>query len=198
MNIAGQTNRAHASLPKTHRTTNEMRSIQVLVLSLCFTLVLSAQSKMTNEDVIRMTQQGITPAVVTQAIQSSRAVDFHVTPADQPGLASAGVPRPVIIAMVERVMRDAARSSSYVAEVPTVAPTMAAPAARPQTEPRPHVVKEFPALRAGQPEVAGGLTIAHGAGLTKAGVAVDGGISIHPRFTAIGEYNYTPLASGSV
>src|SRR2546425_277988 len=106
-----------------------MRYIQVLVLSLCFTLVLSAQSKMTNEDVIRMTQQGIAPAVVTEAIQSSRAVDFHVTPEDQPGLASAGVSKPVIVAMVQPVMRDAARSSSYLSEVaPAVAaPTVAAP-----------------------------------------------------------------------
>jgi opacity protein-like surface antigen len=34
--------------------------------------------------------------------------------------------------------------------------------------------------------------------LNKAGVLVDGGVTLHPNFTVIGEYNYIPIGSGSI
>jgi hypothetical protein len=70
-----------------------------------------AQAPLTNADVVKMASQGISQASMIEAIKSARAVSFQVAPPDQPALESAGVPRPVVMEMVRRIMRDEARSN---------------------------------------------------------------------------------------
>src|SRR5262245_28193204 len=58
---------------------------------------------------------------------------------------------------------------------------------------------ELRPLHPGQSEFTGGLSITRfNSNLTKAGLNIDGGVTVNPYLTLIGEYNLTPLGSGSV
>jgi hypothetical protein len=79
---------------------------------LFFSLACAAQPKvLTNADVVRMCQQGTAAAAVIQAIKQAPAVEFRISPDYQPDLLKAGVPQPVLDAMIDRVMHDQARSN---------------------------------------------------------------------------------------
>jgi hypothetical protein len=82
-----------------------------LLISCAVSLFGQSQQPLTNDDVIRMVQQGISSATIIESVKTARAVVFKITPEDQPALVAASVPRPVIVAMIERVMRDESRSN---------------------------------------------------------------------------------------
>ena len=80
----------------------------LLLSLLAFTA--AAQEPLTNTDVVRMVQQQIPAATIIQAIRDAPAVNFRIAPEFQPDLEKAGVPRPVVDAMIRRVMADESRS----------------------------------------------------------------------------------------
>jgi hypothetical protein len=102
---------AYNRFSNSEETTKTMRTKWIPAAWMSLALSAFAQSPMTNEDVVRMARQGIAPAAIIEAIQTTRTQDFHVIPSEQPVLERDGVPQKVIFAMVERVMKDQARSN---------------------------------------------------------------------------------------
>jgi len=102
-----------------------MRIFTIAALSCAVVL---GQQTFTNDDVVRLVKQGIPPDEIVRAINKAPAVSFRITPQDQPKLLQAGVARPILNAMIQRVMADDSRSN--IRSSSEVMPTVAAPARR--------------------------------------------------------------------
>jgi hypothetical protein len=152
-----------------------------------------AQAPLTNADVVKMASQGISQASMIEAIKSARAVSFQVAPPDQPALEASGVPRPVVMEMMQRVMRDEARSNVRSGS-PMDASPKAAPIVRPPQPRRPP--NGDWALGAGRPEfsirVGGSSAFQNrGGGLSSSWLVGAGlGVGIHRYLAAMGEYSF--------
>jgi hypothetical protein len=85
--------------------------MRLLPLCLLLSAVTFAAVAITNEDIIRMVQQGIAPATILASIKGAESNAFHITPEEQPALVAAGVPPAIIEAMVRRMMLDESRSN---------------------------------------------------------------------------------------
>jgi hypothetical protein len=155
-----------------------------------------AQAPLTNADVVKMASQGISQASMIEAIKSARAVSFQVAPPDQPALEASGVPRPVVMEMMQRVMRDEARSNVRSGS-PMDASPKAAPIVRPPQPRRPP--NGDWALGAGRPEfsirVGGSSAFQNrGGGLSSSWLVGAGlGVGIHRYLAAMGEYSYESI-----
>jgi hypothetical protein len=162
-------------------------------------LLLSAASfaavAITNEDIIRMVQQGIAPATILASIKGAETSAFHITPEEQPALLAAGVSPAIIEAMVRRVMLDEGRSN---VRGENEKPREQAPVARVREVSR---AVAWP-IRTGHPElsgqIGGGTFLNRKLGVTNywtAGAGIAFGVA---RYAAlVGEYSYSRY-TGSV
>lgn len=175
----------------------------VLLVGLLLPLVMWAQNvdtdALTNETVARMIDAGVPTQTVLLTIQNAPNVNFHLMPVDLVALGNAKVPEDVVKAMAIRMNGRPANSPSAATTLATPVAVPANPAPAPATPVHGQTIssERLRPLHLGQPELYGSLAVTNftGANLTKPGLNVDGGVTLHPNFTLVGEYNLTPLGS---